>query len=157
MRGEGGCPRELQADELSLAQHEVLPGQELRLVRGAGGEDDDDVAGLLGEGAVGLRCVGGSPRPFCGVPALRSWHVVSRVSVPAVWSVVMFQADCAAPIGQGVGACTGSAKLGASHWGDLVLRCPRGAHVANDVLAALPLPKPNWWLGLLLRLRLQAD
>ncbi|EFJ43553.1 flagellar-specific protein Ssa14 [Volvox carteri f. nagariensis] len=52
VRGEGGCPRLLEGDDLSLAQHEVLPGEEVRVVRRNvvhDDDDDDDVVKLLGE------------------------------------------------------------------------------------------------------------
>ncbi|KAG2444722.1 hypothetical protein HXX76_001466 [Chlamydomonas incerta] len=57
VRGDDGSPRQLQGDELSLAQHEVLPGAELRLVRLRLVDDDDDVAGLFGEGRAKRRQV----------------------------------------------------------------------------------------------------
>ncbi|GIL43949.1 hypothetical protein Vafri_1528 [Volvox africanus] len=48
VRGEGGLPRLLEGDDLSLAQHEVVPDEEIRVVRRNVVDDDDDVVGLLG-------------------------------------------------------------------------------------------------------------
>lgn len=63
-RGEGNCPRLLEGDALSLAQHEVLPGDEIRVVRQGVVDDDDDMVDLLGKDVgeleqisrKGLRC-----------------------------------------------------------------------------------------------------
>ncbi|KAG2448999.1 hypothetical protein HYH02_005753 [Chlamydomonas schloesseri] len=59
VRGDDGLPRQLDGDELSLAQHEVLPGAELRLVQLRLVDDDDDVAGLFAgrEGRANRRQV----------------------------------------------------------------------------------------------------
>ncbi|GLI70002.1 hypothetical protein VaNZ11_014736, partial [Volvox africanus] len=48
VRGEGGLPRLLEGDDLSLAQHEVVPDEEIRVVRRNVVDDDDDIVGLLG-------------------------------------------------------------------------------------------------------------
>ncbi|KAG2495617.1 hypothetical protein HYH03_006217 [Edaphochlamys debaryana] len=57
VRGPGNAPRALDGDDLSLAQHEVLPGTELRLVRGTVVDDDADLADLLGDGGGRKRRV----------------------------------------------------------------------------------------------------
>jgi hypothetical protein len=52
VRGDGSSARLLEGDDLSLAQHEVLPGEEIRVVRQSIVDDDDVVDLLGGEGTL---------------------------------------------------------------------------------------------------------
>ena len=55
MRGSDGRARMLEGDDMSLAQHEVLPDQEIRVVRAAN-VPDDDYASLFEGGGGGEDC-----------------------------------------------------------------------------------------------------
>jgi hypothetical protein len=63
VRGPDGRPRLLEGDGMSLAQHEVLPDQEIRVVRTANVADDDYAS--LFEGGGGGEGAGLAGHPCC--------------------------------------------------------------------------------------------
>ncbi|GIL82023.1 hypothetical protein Vretimale_1532 [Volvox reticuliferus] len=85
VRGEGGLPRRLEGDDLSLAQHEVVPGEEIRVVRRNVVNDDDDVVGLLGRSKKRQVEEGFKNTALHGdLPQQQQQHAVELTGAPSV-------------------------------------------------------------------------